>query len=452
MLIEFTVGNFRSFREPVTLSMVAANISSADKSLDENNVFPVDDDLSLLSSAAIYGANASGKSNLAFALFFFRWFVRNSTKALQDEDPIPIEPFRLSTNFENQPSVFEVVFLLDGRRYRYGFEVTQQRVIAEWLFMARTAKETRLFMREGDKITLNEKTFREGRQLADKTRPNALFVSVVAQFNGSTAKKILQWFRAFNVISGLNDNYLDYTLNCIDQGTNKEEIYEFIRKLDLSIGDFRLEKLHDRINGHSTVAPEVIPHKNRNGELPAEREKPRIPVAVRTAHPKFDADGRQVGEELFDLSNHESEGTRKLFAFAGPLVDTLKHGKRLFIDEMDARLHPLISSAIVRLFHSKESNPKGAQLIFVTHDTNLLSNRMFRRDQIWFAEKDRQGATHLYSLVEYRLENGTGVRNDALFENDYIRGRYGAVPFLGDLAKVFTDLETDPQEALAKSD
>jgi hypothetical protein len=128
------------------------------------------------------------------------------------------------------------------------------------------------------------------------------------------------------------------------------------------------------------------------------------------------------------MDEHESEGTQKLFAMAGPLVDTLENGRILVIDELDARLHPLITREIISLFNSNQTNPHNAQLIFMTHDTNILSHKFFRRDQIWFAEKDKFGATHLYSLAEYK------IRNDASFENDYIQGRYGAVPFIGDLS------------------
>jgi AAA15 family ATPase/GTPase len=150
-------------------------------------------------------------------------------------------------------------------------------------------------------------------------------------------------------------------------------------------------------------------------------------ASVQTMHRKFDEKGNSVSTELFDLDEQESEGTQKVFALAGPLVDTLKDGKVLIIDEFDARIHPLISRAIVELFNSNETNPNNAQLIFMTHDTNLLSNKLFRRDQIWFTEKNRYGATDLYSLAEYK------VRNDASFESDYIKGRYGAIPYIGNL-------------------
>ena len=151
-------------------------------------------------------------------------------------------------------------------------------------------------------------------------------------------------------------------------------------------------------------------------------------ISIQTVHQKFDNKGKYISPELFDLNKHESEGTQKVFEIAGVLVDTLKNAEILIIDEFDARLHPLISRTIVDLFNSNETNPNNAQLIFMTHDTNLLNNKLFRRDQIWFAEKNRYAVTDLYSLAEYK------IRNDASFEKDYIKGRYGAVPYIGNLS------------------
>jgi len=153
-------------------------------------------------------------------------------------------------------------------------------------------------------------------------------------------------------------------------------------------------------------------------------------IRIHTLHNGFDKDGNLLYKESFDLERHESEGTQKLFALAGILFDTLNKGSVLFIDEFDASLHPLMSHAIVELFNSSQTNPNNAQLIFMTHDTNLLSNKLFRRDQIWFTEKNKYGATDLYSLAEYK------VRNDASFEKDYIQGRYGAIPYIGNLSHI----------------
>lgn len=420
MLIEFSVGNYRSFKDPVTFSMVAANLVAKDKKLDENNVFSIDDELKLLKSAAVYGANASGKSNLVQALNFMKWFMVNSSKETQSTDKIDVEHFRLSTETETQPSYFELVFLMEGQRYRYGFEVNPERVISEWLFYVPRIRETKLFDRKLRNIVATKKYDAEGIQ--KRTRSNALFLSVSAQFNVELAEKILDWVtEKLKLISGLHDDsYLHYTIDCIVKNQNKIDILNLIKKLDLGIDEINVQQ--------EDLSIDVLPD-----EMPDELKKLIVTTrgvkatSIGTTHKKFDENGNNNAIEKFDLNNNESEGTRKVFALAGPIVTTLKEGKILVIDEFDARLHPLISRAIVELFNSSETNSNNAQLIFMTHDTNLLSNKLFRRDQIWFTEKNRYGATDLYSLAEYK------IRNDASFENDYIQGKYGAIPYIGNL-------------------
>jgi len=427
MLIEFSVANYRSFKEKVTFSMMAANIVAKDKKLDDNNVFTVDNNLKLLKSAAIYGANASGKSNLAKALSFMKWFMINSSKETQITEKINVEPFRLSTETEAKPSSFEIVFLLDGQKYRYGFEANQQRVVSEWLFYVPKLRETKLFEREYDNISASRTYKADGIQ--QKTRRNALFLSVSAQFNVEIAEKILDWLTSqLKIISGLNDRgYLGYTVSCLMDSENRNDILKLINNLDFGFHEVEIKQTE--ITADSL--PNYIPDKLKKLIL---KDAVGKATSINTIHRKFNSDGNTISAELFDLDEQESEGTQKVFALAGPLVDTLKNGKVLIVDELDARLHPLISLAIVELFNSNETNPNNAQLIFMTHDTNLLSNKLFRRDQIWFTEKNRYGATDLYSLVEYKVRNDNSkVRNDNSFESDYIKGRYGAIPYIGNL-------------------
>ncbi|KZL50624.1 AAA family ATPase [Nodularia spumigena] len=428
MLIEFSIGNYRSFKDKVTFSMVAANIVAKDPKIDENNTFAVDDKLTLLKSAAIYGANASGKSNLAKAISFMKWFMINSSKETQSTEEIGVEPFRLSTETETEPSLFEIVFLLDGKKYRYGFEATQQRVISEWLFYVPNKRETRIFERNFEESTeiFNISKIFKGGGIDSKTRHNALFLSVAAQFNVEIAEKILDWLtRKLKIISGLDD-ISDYTVSYLAEGNdNRSDIIQLIKKLDLGIREITVKETEIRLN--SLPLPE-----DTSEELKKMIVKSGIVKAtlIKTVHQKFDSQGNHISLELFDLYEHESEGTQKIVSIAGILVDTFKNGDVLIFDEFDARLHPLITKAIVEIFNSQETNYNNAQLIFMTHDTNLLSNKLFRRDQIWFTEKNKYGATDLYSLVEYP------IRNDASFENDYIQGKYGAIPFIGNLSQI----------------
>ncbi len=428
MLIEFSVGNFRSFKEPVTLSMVAAKIHSRDRQIDENNTIQIDDNLTLLTSAGVYGANASGKSNLISAMAFMHQAVLSSATGSQAGEPINISRFRLSTETEHKPAFFQVVFLLDGQQYRYGFEIDQQKVVSEWLFYVPARRETKLFIRDEHGIHLF-RSFKEGRGLEEKTRPNALFLSVDAQFNGAIAIKILGWFRRLNVISGLNDTlYGVFTVKKFADGELRDGIIRLVKDLDLGIGDIFSEK----IEKSKVSLPKEMPDDLKKLLVNSLGDEL---VSIKTVHKKWDAQGQPVGAEVFDLGLQESEGTKKLFSMAGPILDTLAGGKVLFVDEMEARLHPLMTQALISLFNSLASNPKRAQLVFTTHDTNLLSKKLFRRDQIWFIEKDHFGSSHLYSLAELK------VRNDASFENDYIEGRYGAIPFIGDVRHIVIDQE-----------
>ena len=427
MLIEFTVGNFRSFRDPQTLSLVAAPIKSKDPELDENTVIKTAANPDLLTSAAMYGANASGKSNLVRALAFMKRFVMHSLKETKATGGIQVEPFRLHAATVGQPSHFEIVFIEGGKRYRYGFEVTKERVTAEWLFFVPSTREARLFEREGDDITVGS-YFKEGRDLEQHTRPNALFLSVVAQFNGPKAQKLVTWFGRLGIISGVDDiGMMPFTLMQLVEGEHSEAIKQLVCRLDLGIGDLQVEKT---VRSKPQL-PDKMPDEIRQAFLTimnASDADERL--SIHTIHTQYDHEGNPVGQELFELDEHESEGTQKLFSMSGPLLDTLQKGRVLVVDELDARLHPLMTREIISLFNHKATNPNGAQLIFNTQDTNLLDNRLFRRDQIWFVEKDQQGASHLYSLAEFK------VRNDKDYERGYIQGRYGAVPYLSHIQTI----------------
>lgn len=404
MLVVFRVENYRSLGPVAELSLVASALKSRDPEVDAYNVIDAPGNLHLLRSAAIYGPNASGKSNLVKALDFVRTMVLGSAHTMQAGDPIDVEPFRLRATPWG-PSRFEVVFLIDGRQYRYGFEATSSQVTEEWLYCKATRREKTYFERSGQDIQIGSDFRKEGSGLVERTRDNALFLSVVAQFNGMIAGRLLRWFSDLFVMSGLDDaDAWDHTGRQLDDPTARCEIAQWITRLDLGIDEVLIEDVPEDIVRR-------VGHRAR----------------VFTRHRMYDEVGQLVGREVFILREHESEGTQKLFALAGPLLSALRHGRVVVIDEFDARLHPLLTRQLVKLFHDPQVNRRGAQLIFTTHDTNLLDVSLFRRDQIWFVEKDRYGASHVYSLAEFK------VRNDEALEKNYILGRYGAIPFLGDI-------------------
>lgn len=418
MLIQFSVENFKSFKDEAVLSMVAASITE-NKDHVINKINPP-----LLKSAVVYGANASGKSNLVKAMQFMKGFILSSSKETQATESIPFSPFRLNTETEHNPSIFEIVFIHDGIRYRYGFAVDAKKVHAEWLYFVKNVRELEVFTRDGQKFSLtNHFKSEEPLVKADRIRPNALLLSVSAQFNGKIATDILKWIHQVKVISGLHPaQYGLFTINLAKSEAGRKAILDFLKNAGVGIEDLKVTE--------TEVDFENLPLQLKN-MLGNEKGK-ATKFDVRTFHKKFDNNGRVAGLEEFNMDDEESAGTKKVFELSGPLLNTLEKGKVLVIDELDARLHPRLIVEICTMFNSKERNSNGAQLIFVSHNTRLLDKNLFRRDQIWFLEKDKQEACELYSLVEFQVD-GKKIRKDASYEKDYLRGRYGAVPMVRDL-------------------
>lgn len=418
MLLEFTVGNYLSFKAKTTLSLAAVSI----KEHVDTNIFSTER-IDLLKGAVIYGANASGKSNFIKAMSTMRRLVMQSFEQ-SSTDELDITPFLLNTGTENKPSFFETLFIVDNVRYRYGFEVDDKQVHSEWLFEAPKNAEKPLFVREKEGIEVM-KGFPEGKDLEERTRDNALFLAVVDQFNGKTAKKIMQWFNNFITISGLShERYKGVTFEMLEKKETSKTLLDFYKDSDLGFDDISINK--------KPFDPKELPK-----DMPESLVKQLVTdlegafkIDITTLHKKYNEKGKVVGNVEFDMRSQESSGTNKLFNISGPVFDVLNDGGVLIVDELDASLHPLLTLSITRLFNSTQFNPNNAQLIFATHDTNLLNYGNYRRDQIYFIEKDQFGASDMYSLVEYK-EEGKTIRKDRSFEKDYIEGRYGAIPFIG---------------------
>jgi uncharacterized protein len=419
MIVEFTVGNFLSFNKKATLTFEAKGISELTE-----NVF-THHKQKLLRSAVIYGANSSGKSNLIKALDRMRDNVLFSVR-LNSSDALDFSPFLLSSESENQATFFEVIFYVDAIKYRYGYEYNYTEIINEWLFVGNNSKtEKPLFIRTKEGIAVADK-FEEGKGKEVSTNDNRLFISLVAQLGGVVSKKILEWFKNYNVLSGLqHKDYNGFTSTMLHKkldGCNQSLL--FFENLKLGFKEIKTNELEF----NPLDIPEEVPKSLQLKlikELAGKKE-----ITLKTAHNKFDKKGNIVDIVFFDKDKNESEGTNKIIDLSGPIFDTLSLGKLLIIDELDAKLHPLITKHIVGLFNNPLTNTKNAQLLFATHDTNLLSTDLFRRDQIWFTEKDDFEQTDLYSLYDFNLPDGTKIRNDANIEKNYIRGRYGAIPFI----------------------
>lgn len=398
MLVNFTFKNFRSFRDEMTLSMEAASIQE----LSEAVVKSCDEEL--LPVAVMYGANSSGKSNVLKALKAMRDVLLNSVK-LNPKDKLDAEPFCLDLTSAEQPTSFEIQFTLNGSKFRYGFDYTANEILAEWLYEKRVGeREFELFLRSGNEFKISKTRFAEGNGKQDATPSNRLFVSLVAQLNGKLSQSILDWFSSIEYISGMDGKeYAGKTLEMLflnKQGAT--EIKQLFTETNLGFNELDIE-LEDSV---------------------------AMKMKAESVHNLYDADGTMVGVRTFSTDKMESEGTKKMIEIAGPLVDAILSGKILVVDELDAKLHPFLTRKIIGLFMDREINRNGAQLIFATHDTNLLNLQYLRRDQIWFTEKDKTDSTELYSLVEFRDDAGNKVRNDRNIEKDYINGRYGAIPFM----------------------
>lgn len=425
MLIELSVANFRSFRERVTLSLEAEpRISERDKAVDERNVAHTPDG-DLLRVVGIYGANASGKSNLITALATLRTLVLNSAREGQMGDELPAAPFRLDAETLTDPSEIEVVFVQTGLQVRYGAAFTTTRIEREWLFVRPTGadEEERWFERTRDTFETGGAWVRDP-GLEQKTRDEALHISAAAAWKHAQAQQILGWFKdALLVLNGVEGNIDPITtINLLDDETHGPTICALICRLDFGIDDLQVER---PLAIMPSWAPGADLHKTvSKGWL----------VAIRQGVP-------------FDLIDDESAGTVKAVALAGPIVEALARGSILVIDEFDARLHTLLAKQLVELFQDPITNPHDAQLVFTSHDTNLLTRTLLRRDQLWFVEKSHKThASDLYSLAEFRLEDGTRIRNDARYEVDYLQGKYGAIPFFGNLKALLGEALADREK------
>lgn len=416
MLINFSFGNFRSFRDIKSLRMEAGRVKDLTDSVIEKDGFR------LLPVAAIYGANSSGKTNVIKAMGVFRYIVTKNSK-LDPDDTLFQDPFLLDVQTQEAPTVFEIQFLLKGVVYRYGFEYLRTEIVSEWLYEKEVkpyAKERRLFQREKQEINISSEYFSEGLQWVDniKKLKNRLFLSYVYYNGGALSQKLIKYLSRCNTISGLEgDGYEQLSLEMIEHHSEGyQEAIELFKKLDLGFMAIEVEEF--KISDETKEKIAALQDANLKKTLES-RE-----YDIYTTHHVYDKEGKVVEKTRFNAEHMESNGTNKIISLSGPLFDTLLYGHVLFIDELDAKLHPMLTRAIIRLFMDKETNPKGVQLVFTTHDTHLLDKEYLRRDQVWFTEKDATEASDLYSLLEFK------ERNDRNFEKNYIEGRYGAIPFI----------------------
>ena len=401
MLIRFSFKNFKSFKNENCLDMEATSLKE-----HEYNVAKTDNG-EYLKVSAIYGANASGKTNVlqAFDYMKKRILVSDDSKKNSPIDEENIYSFMIN----NDPIVLEVEILAKNNKiYKYGFEVLKDKIISEWLFEKRVNKFYAIFERENNNVSMKPNKISELVNIDERT----LFLNIYSKIdrNNEDFSNVYDWFVNSTYLDLDNPNFERFinnrvSLKILSDENYKKELLKFIKTFDSGIEGIKTtpDSIEAVKSNNGIIDIEVI-HRGENGELKA------LPFYL------------------------ESNGTRKMFHLFDFFMDALKNGMVLFVDELDAKLPPLLTRYIINLFHNSDTNKGNGQLIYSTHDTVNLNKETFRRDEIWFAEKDKDGISEIYALSDYILEDdknaGKKVRNDATYNKDYLTGRYGAIPVL----------------------
>lgn len=419
MIIQFTVGNFLSFKDKMTFSL-AANKDTEHKEA----LFSVKGGGRFIKTAAIYGLNASGKSNFIKAIRFFRDFVNsgfvlnagNSTKI------IPVNPFLLNEQTEKQPSFFEAIILINGEKFVYGFEVSQKEVHKEWLY--RTPGKKKFFSREKQNFDIAS-DYKEGpSEIGKITREDSLVLTNLAKFNGAFARKIVDEITKVEILTAPVDDELGQRLLMLAVSKYKDDSHyrkimdEFVLEADFGIEAIKAEYGHVPADELAKVAPDFVKEFMQKANFSS-----AVQHKISATHKKFNAKDKQIGEVSFDFSA-ESHGTMQTFILSALFAKVIIEGGTLIIDEINSALHPIICRFILFKFNSKETNPKNAILLFTTHDIGLLDKEFLRRDQAWFVDKNSFGASEIFSL------DHLSERKDVSYSKRYLEGRYGAIPYI----------------------
>lgn len=410
MIIDISIENFLSIREKIVLSLEA---SSSSKLLSKNLIRIPNDDL--LKSVAIYGSNASGKTNVIKAMLFMWSMVVNSHNH-NVGDRIKRMPFKLDDISDERPSKFEMNFIVSGIKYNYGFSLDDEKIINEYLYYTPKGRKALIFERRNTnefEFTIDKK---KQEQIKEQTLDNTLYLSRAAQLKYERAMEVFRFFKE-DIIINYSPGWINYTIKKIHENPEiKNKILEILKAADFGgIADIKVEKERKKVS-HITFeglgpGKELI-HKKE--------EKEDDFYDIKIYHNKKMRNGRKT---IIDFNiNEESDGTRKTLDMLGPILDILEKGKVLIIDEFESSLHPEIVKLLIKLFNTDKN--KNAQLVFTTHNTNLLNNELFRRDQIYFTSRKPNGNTRLSSMLDFKL------RQESDFERAYLNGRFGALPFI----------------------
>jgi len=431
MLIEFRVSNFRSIGEEQVLSLVPAP-----KQKEHLDNIIKNGKHEALNAVAIYGANASGKSNLLKAMAALDRIINLSAHSSSTQK-LPYDPFLLRDGWAEKPTFYEITFLIDQKRYRYGFEFNELEIVSEWLFRKPVlSREVNLFKRSKDIIEVSSSLKASSKVIdvaIEVTRPNALFLSTCDTLNIDEVKQIFRWFEHYIMVGLKTENEVTTTAKLCEDEVYYQKIKEYFTDLNFGVVDLEVTAK----DFDASELDEEIPEEFRRVLIDALTGKKGYSVSSK--HYMYDKEGKKTSRQYtWELEGRESEGTKKAFYLSGSVIWVLMNGGVLIIDEIEAKMHPAMTLHTINMFLNKEININNAQLIFATHDTNLLSHANLRRDQIYFCEKNKWESTEFYSLSDfvYIEKNGIKERPDTDKEKRYFEGRYGAVPVLGDFNPV----------------
>jgi uncharacterized protein len=445
-LLEFKVSNYRSIGEEQTISLIPAL-----KQKDHLQNIITKGRYQALNAISLYGPNGGGKSNMLKAMSLLDRLIHVSART-SSTTRLPYDPFLLRDGWEDKPTGFEISFVIEENRYRYGLEFTANEIKKEWLFRKSAGREVKLFEREGDIIDVSS-GYNGSKKIIDAaieaTRPNALFLSTCDMFNIEEAKSIMQWFRFFSMVDGLNTDMEEIqTVGLWEENGYSAKIRQYLASLSLNIVDVDVTTK----DFEESELPDDMPI-NMKSRL-AKTLQGTQSYTVFAKHRIYDTNALPTDKtHSWKWEDRESSGAKKAFQLSGPVLWALANGGVLIIDEIEAKLHPIMTLNTIDVFLDKKSNPNHAQLIFATHDTNLLTYSNLRRDQICFAEKNKWESTEIYALsdfVYFGEKNGAfkseKERPDTDKEKRYFEGRYGAIPALGNFQKLFRDTQWQKEE------
>lgn len=423
MLIEFKFGNFRSFRDEAVLSMEAMGLGRLKNCLISYN------SMKLIPSVAIYGKNGGGKSNVIRAFWLAVQFIKNAQRTQHENAKIPVKPFLLNDYSKDEPTFFEFTYVLDNVKYIYGFSATKEKIFSEYLYHSPKGQKATVFTRTEQKFNFTEEKAKR-KLISEAVAPNQLFFSVACTMNDADCMRAMKWFRDYVFFSrdyaDIPEQLLEYSndknmlaaisgyAKAADLGIEKME-FEF---KDEVVKDFESEKnIPEEIRFALTAFMQNLKENSNISEIGLQKSE----VRATSYHNGINKNGIKTSFTL-DLSD-ESDGTRKLMSIAPAIESVLNNGGIVLVDELEKELHPMLVNYIVAKFQSKTSNPNGAQLIFTTHNTELLNMELMRKDQLYFADKNRKdGASELYSIGDFSAKTADNIRKG------YLAGKYGATP------------------------